>query len=95
MADELRELNGGTSTVVLKPARLSLLREAVGRFVQTREQAEWLREEDREALALLRELTGRWRRSAPRPHAPRCRTRAAIAQLDCAPTSQGGSREAG
>ncbi len=58
VADELRELNGGTGTVVLKPARLSLLREAVGRFVQTRYEAEWLREEDREALALLHELTG-------------------------------------
>ena len=53
---ELRELTGGASTVVVRPARLSALREAVTAFVESREQAEWIREEDRQPLALLREM---------------------------------------
>jgi hypothetical protein len=56
LSDELRELRDGASTVVLKPARLTALRDAVSIFVETREHAEWIREEDREPLALLREL---------------------------------------
>ena len=56
LSDELGELSGGASTVVLRPARLSALREAVTAFVETREQAEWIREEDRQPLALLREM---------------------------------------
>ena len=56
LADELSELTGGASTVVLKPARLTALREAVTTFVESREQAEWIREEDRQPLALLREM---------------------------------------
>jgi hypothetical protein len=56
LTDELAELSGGASTVVLKPARLSALRDAVIAFVESREQAEWIREEDRQPLALLREM---------------------------------------
>ena len=56
LTDELGELTGGASTVVLKPARLSALRDAVAAFVESREQAEWIREEDRQPLALLREM---------------------------------------
>jgi hypothetical protein len=56
LADELSELTGGASTVVLRPARLSALRDAVSAFVESREQAEWLREEDRQPVAVLREL---------------------------------------
>jgi sirohydrochlorin ferrochelatase len=56
LADELSELTAGASTVVLRPARLSALRDAVTSFVETREQAEWIREEDRQPLALLREM---------------------------------------
>jgi hypothetical protein len=56
LADELGELTSGASTVVLRPARLSALRGAVTAFVETREQAEWIREEDRQPLALLREM---------------------------------------
>ena len=56
LTDELGELTGGASTVVLKPARLSALRDSVGAFVESREQAEWIREEDRQPLALLREM---------------------------------------
>jgi hypothetical protein len=56
LADELGELTGGASTVVVRPARLSALRDAVTAFVESREQAEWIREEDRQPLALLREM---------------------------------------
>jgi hypothetical protein len=56
LADELGELTGGASTVVLRPARLSALRDAATAFVESREQAEWIREEDRQPLALLREM---------------------------------------
>jgi hypothetical protein len=56
LADELGELSGGASTVVLRPARLTALRDAATAFVESREQAEWIREEDRQPLALLREM---------------------------------------
>jgi hypothetical protein len=56
LADELRELTGGASTVVLRPARLSTLLDAVSRFVESRERAEWIREEDHQPLAMLREM---------------------------------------
>jgi hypothetical protein len=56
LADELRELTGGASTVVLRPARMSTLLDAVSRFIESRERAEWIREEDHQPLALLREM---------------------------------------
>jgi hypothetical protein len=56
LADELRELTGGASTVVLRPARMSTLLDAVSRFVESRERADWIREEDHQPLALLREM---------------------------------------
>jgi hypothetical protein len=58
LVEELRDLalRPGISTVVLRPARLSAYRHAVAHFVETREDAEWLREEDREPLARLRGL---------------------------------------
>ena len=58
LADELADLAlpGGMGTFVLRPARLSAYRDAVARFVETRDEAEWLREEDREPLARLRGL---------------------------------------
>ena len=56
LADELGELSGGASTVVLRPARLSMLLDAVSRFIETRERADWIREEDHQPLALLREM---------------------------------------
>jgi hypothetical protein len=56
LADELDELGEGTGTVVLRPARLSAYRHAVTGFVESRDEAEWVREEDLEALALLRPL---------------------------------------
>jgi hypothetical protein len=56
LADELGELTAGASTVVLRPARLNALLHAVGNFVETREHADWIREEDHQPLALLREM---------------------------------------
>jgi hypothetical protein len=56
LADELGEMTDGAGTVVLRPGRLSALRGAVSQFVETREEAEWIREEDRQPLAILREL---------------------------------------
>jgi hypothetical protein len=56
LADELGELGNGTGTVVLRPARLSVYHHAVTRFVESRDEAEWVREEDLEALAMLRPL---------------------------------------
>ena len=56
LTDELGDLSRGASTVVLKPARLSALRDAVAVFVESRERADWVREGDRQPLALLREM---------------------------------------
>ena len=56
LADDLGEVVPGARTVVLRPARLSVYRDAVGYFVNTREDAEWIRGEDREPLAMLRGL---------------------------------------
>jgi hypothetical protein len=58
LSDELADLalRPGMRTVVLRPARLSAFRNAVARFVETRDEAEWIREEDREPLALVRAL---------------------------------------
>jgi hypothetical protein len=56
LADELRELAGGHGTLVMRPARLNAYRAALGAFVDSRDEAEWLREEDREPLAIARSL---------------------------------------
>jgi hypothetical protein len=58
LADELADLalRPGLRTVVLRPARLSVYRDAVARFVETRDDAEWIGEDDREPLARLRGL---------------------------------------
>src|ERR671910_3120594 len=58
LADELADLalRPGLRTVVLRPARLTVYRDAVARFVESRDEAEWVREEDREALARVRSL---------------------------------------
>ena len=60
LVEELRDLalRPGISTVVLRPARLSAFRHAVAYFVETRDQAEWRREEDLEPLARARGLLG-------------------------------------
>jgi hypothetical protein len=41
-------------TIVLQPARLSVLRDAVAAFVDSRDDADWVGHEDRGPLALLR-----------------------------------------
>jgi len=58
LSDELADLalRPGMRTVVLRPARLTALRDAVARFVESRDEAEWIREEDREPLARVRSL---------------------------------------
>jgi hypothetical protein len=58
LADELGEPGpeGAARTLVFKPARLNLYRDALAGFVDSRDEAEWLREDDREALARAREL---------------------------------------
>ena len=58
LSDELADLalRPGMRTVVLRPARLTVYRDAVGRFVEQCDEAEWVREEDRDALARVRSL---------------------------------------
>ena len=58
LADELAEiaLHPGLRTIVLRPARLSAYRDALAQFVESRDEAEWIREEDREPLAVVRGL---------------------------------------
>jgi len=56
LADELRELVGGAGTIVMRPARLNAYRNALMSFVESRDEAEWIRDEDREPLAIVRGL---------------------------------------
>jgi hypothetical protein len=44
----------GFRTVVFQPARLSVLRDAIAAFVDSRDDADWIGHEDRGPLALLR-----------------------------------------
>ena len=58
LSDELSDLalRPGMCTVVLRPARLSVYRDAIAAFIESRDSAEWVREEDREPLARVRSL---------------------------------------
>jgi hypothetical protein len=58
LADELADQvpQPGIRTLMLRPARLSVLCDSVAHFVETRDEAEWIREEDREPLSHLRGL---------------------------------------
>jgi hypothetical protein len=56
LADELSELVGGAGTIVMRPARLNAYRSALITFVESRDEAEWIRDEDREPLAVVRGL---------------------------------------
>jgi hypothetical protein len=58
LTDELADQDPqpGVRTLVLRPARLSALRDSVARFIETRDAGEWIREADREPLAHLRGL---------------------------------------
>ena len=80
LADELdaQARETGIRTLVMRPSRLNAWRDALTHFVESREQAEWVREEDREALPVARRLL--WpladlceeaMRAALSPNAPR------------------------
>jgi hypothetical protein len=58
LADELTDLarEPGMRSIVMRPARLSAWRDALTHFVESREDAEWSREDDREALPAARSL---------------------------------------
>src|SRR5687768_9746371 len=56
LADELGELVGGAGTIVLRPARLTAYRHALDFYIESRDEADWIREEDREPLAIVRSL---------------------------------------
>jgi hypothetical protein len=58
LTDELADLGRrpGMHTLVLRPARLGAFRGAVVRFVESRDEAEWIRDEDREPLARVRAM---------------------------------------
>ena len=58
VSDELADLalRPGMRTVVLRPARLTVYRDAIARFVESRDESDWVREEDREPLARVRSL---------------------------------------
>ena len=56
LADELRDLVGGHGTIVMRPARLNSYRSALAHFVESRDEAEWIRDEDREPVAIARGL---------------------------------------
>jgi hypothetical protein len=58
LADELGALaaRGAAASVVLAPARLTALRLALESFVDRREEAEWIRDADREPLSVARAL---------------------------------------
>jgi hypothetical protein len=83
LADELGVFagQGGAGTLVLRPARLTALRHALEAFVASRDEAEWMRAEDREPLAIGRALL--W------PLADLCTDalRAALAAADTAPAT--------
>jgi len=68
LADELRELAGGaprspagagqgaSGMIVMRPARLNAYLHALALFVESRDEADWIRDEDREPLAVVRGL---------------------------------------
>jgi len=56
LADELAELSGGAGTIVMRPARLNAYMHALAMFIESRDEAEWIRDEDREPLAVVRGL---------------------------------------
>jgi hypothetical protein len=46
----------GIRTLVMRPSRLNAWRDALTHFVESRDEAEWTREDDRKSLPLVREL---------------------------------------
>ena len=81
LGDDLAEQarRPGVQTVVMRPARLSAYHDALARFVEARDDAEWIREADREPLARVRglllpleELRGEAMRTALMPSGRPC-----------------------
>jgi hypothetical protein len=58
LADELAEAGRapGILLQVLRPARLTAFRHAIAQYVEQADEAEWLRQEDRDALVHVRPL---------------------------------------
>jgi hypothetical protein len=58
LADELADLvrEPGMRSIVMRPARLNAWRDALTHFVESRDDAEWAREDDRAALPAARAL---------------------------------------
>jgi hypothetical protein len=58
LADELggHLHEAGMRTLVMRPSRLNAWRDALTHFVESRDEAEWIRDEDREPLAAARSL---------------------------------------
>src|ERR1700754_3748317 len=58
LGDELDDLHRepGMRSIVMRPARLNAWRDALTHFVESREDAEWAREDDRAALPAARAL---------------------------------------
>jgi hypothetical protein len=58
LADELADhaSRQGMRTLVMRPGRLNAWRHALTHFVESRDEAEWTREEDRKALPAARGL---------------------------------------
>ena len=58
LKDELADLvrEPGMRSIVMRPARLSAWRDALAYFVESREEAEWAREDDRRALSAARSI---------------------------------------
>ena len=83
LADELGDhVQGqGIRTLVMRPSRLNAWRDALTYFVESRDEAEWIREDDRKALpararaavAARRPVRRRdARRAQPVPRRARC-----------------------
>jgi hypothetical protein len=58
LTDELtdHQQGEGIRTLVMRPSRLNAWRDTLTHFVESRDEAEWTREDDRKALPLVREL---------------------------------------
>ncbi|HET6549494.1 MAG TPA: hypothetical protein VFG79_13600 [Solirubrobacter sp.] len=58
LADELGDQShqAGIRTLVMRPARLNAWRDALTHFVDTRDDADWMRDDDRDALPAARAL---------------------------------------
>jgi hypothetical protein len=58
LADELGDQShqAGIRTLVMRPARLNAWRDALTHFVETRDDADWMRDDDRDALPAARVL---------------------------------------